>query len=653
MNHGMRHTCEQNEGMTGYGWTAYDPRNGGVQSIHDARNNLDIKISFTKAPEDHDYHWRARVSGTPVAASGSNVDTAVIFYIALEGEITNEQRELECSGAREAFDPVADVECRGKTPGLGTFRIRVTDLSSTSRGMAVKSLNVPNDSTWQAKEFSQNLLSNLLGGTGYFYGDSKVDTSNATEYREDELQFWEKTAEAHSRTTPNTEGPFELFTSVPSRPFFPRGFLWDEGFHLKIILDWDMDLALDILCSWFALMDEHGWIAREQILGAEARSKVPPEFQVQYPHYANPPTLFAVVAAFLDRLSGKVSYTGLDSYYLSHDQAGRNLLKDLYPLLKRHCEWFRRSQAGDLKSYKRPSPSSTHGYRWRGRYPQHTLTSGLDDYPCAEPPHSGELHVDAISWVGHMAVILQQVSGFLGEEEDKQMFEEHVQAIRESIDHLHWSTIEESFCDTTVDGETQKFVCNKGYISLFPFLVGLLDDEDPRIDSLLDFIRDDEEVWSPYGVRSLSRKNSLYASGENYWRNPIWVNINYLIIVRLLELAQSTSGHRRRAHKLYNELRRNIVATVFEAWRATGFAWEQYNPETGAGQRTQHFTGWTALVVKIMALPDLGSDVPEWDMGRDRDWWIKKEVILALGILLLVSLLMRRKAARVFRMALE
>ena len=49
----------------------------------------------------------------------------------------------------------------------------------------------------------------------------------------------------------------------------------------------------------------------------------------------------------------------------------------------------------------------------------------------------------------------------------------------------------------------------------------------------------------------------------------------------------------------------NIVKTVFESWKATGFAWEQYNPETGAGQRTQHFTGWTSLAVKIMCLPDL------------------------------------------------
>lgn len=44
---------------------------------------------------------------------------------------------------------------------------------------------------------------------------------------------------------------------------------------------------------------------------------------------------------------------------------------------------------------------------------------------------------------------------------------------------------------------------------------------------------------------------------------------------------------------------------MYENWEKTQFAWEQYHPETGVGQRTQHFTGWTSLVVKIMAMPDL------------------------------------------------
>lgn len=45
--------------------------------------------------------------------------------------------------------------------------------------------------------------------------------------------------------------------------------------------------------------------------------------------------------------------------------------------------------------------------------------------------------------------------------------------------------------------------------------------------------------------------------------------------------------------------------TVVDSWQKTGFAWEQYNPKTGAGQRSQAFTGWTALAVKIMSMPSL------------------------------------------------
>ncbi|KAK4897048.1 Processing alpha glucosidase I [Elasticomyces elasticus] len=110
----------------------------------------------------------------------------------------------------------------------------------------------------------------------------------------------------------------------------------------------------------------------------------------------------------------------------------------------------------------------------------------------------------------------------------------------------------------------------------------------------------------PISLRSLSTKDEYYGLGEDYWRSPIWVNMNHLVLVRLLALAEEDdSPHRSRARQLYTELRGNIVNTVAESWKQTGFAWEQYNAETGQGQRMQQFTGWTSLIVRIMPMPQL------------------------------------------------
>ena len=91
--------------------------------------------------------------------------------------------------------------------------------------------------------FARSMFSNLVGGIGYFHGDSVVDRSYAPEYEEENEVFWQDTAEARGRGNQKLEGPSSLYTSIPSRPFFPRGFLWDEGFHLLPIADWDMDLT--------------------------------------------------------------------------------------------------------------------------------------------------------------------------------------------------------------------------------------------------------------------------------------------------------------------------------------------------------------------------------------------------------------------------
>ncbi|KAK9769232.1 putative Glycoside hydrolase [Seiridium cardinale] len=735
----FRYTCEQNEGMAGYGWEEYDTRKGGVQTIHDTQNKIDVTTSFVKIPGGgHGGSWAARIKGEPRDDAPEDLKTTMVFYVTSEPRW--EEIEVASDGEDIGFD--GDVTLSGRSEALGDWKIVVTkgtgehpqsghpvsnkrDLEKTT----VQSLTMPEEHLWRAREvlftqlktsvdgivqefgadnapppwqtyqlpnqagkgnvqiiqkvfegpfefdilftsgsagkdvtgedltreikstteafsekyldvfapqapfnaqkyqkFGRSLLSNLAGGIGYFYGNHIVDRSNAPEYEEENEGFWEDTAEARARHAEQPEGPFELFTSIPSRPFFPRGFLWDEGFHLMPIIEWDADLTMEIVKSWYNLMDEDGWIAREQILGDEARSKVPAEFQVQYPHYANPPTLFLIIENFLEKLQKAngtqaspretLSKQGLhhESALLTNPSSGLKYLQDLYPLLRRQFYWFKKTQYGDIKSYEREAYSTREGYRWRGRSIQHILTSGLDDYPRPQPPHPGELHLDLISWVGLMAKTLKTVATAIGEDADAKDYATVLDNIEHNLVDLHWSSQDDCFCDATIDAfEENQLVCHKGYVTLFPFLTGLLKHDDPKLGSLLKLIGDEDELWSPFGLRSLSKNSEFYGTDENYWRSPVWINMNYLAVVQLHNVARQDGPFKAQAIDLYSRLRGNLVDAVYNSWEETGFAWEQYNPETGKGQRTQHFTGWTSLVVKIMAMPDLAAPRPGHD----------------------------------------
>lgn len=740
--------------MAGYGWDEYDIRKGGVQTIHDSGNHIDITTSFVKVPGGaNGGSWAARIKGVPRPGVPDDVRTQMILFLGQEG--FGSILEPQADGDQDGFP--GDVTVTGRSESLGDYKVVITkgtgehpaggeynedhDMEKT----VVQSMNLPPEFLWQAQrivqrqvgekvtgikdqlsqenmppawqifalpnkpsagntqivqkifegafefdilfssasagkeltsddltreikettesfgerftsvfapqapfnadeysKFGRSMFSNLIGGIGYFYGQHLVDRSYAPEYEEDDEGFWEAVAEAKNRKQQKLEGPYELFSSIPSRPFFPRGFLWDEGFHLLPIADWDMDLVLEILKSWFNLMDEDGWIPREMILGDEARSKVPEEFQVQYPHFANPPTLFFIIDTYINKLQKiangsaasqkeKLSQgESLGTAYLDNASVGLDYLRQLYPLLRRQFEWFKRTQAGDIKSYDREAYSSKEAYRWRGRTPRHVLTSGMDDYPRPQPPHPAELHVDLMAWVGLMAKSLINVGQTVGMAEDVEEYKKVLDAIEHNLDDLHWSEKEGCYCDATIDDyEENQLVCHKGYVSLMPFLTGLLKADSPKLGRILDLIGDEDELWSPHGIRSLSKKSEHYGSDENYWRSPVWININYMAVTQLhvsilppllsprdnwtqaddlkQNVATQPGPHQAKARDLYSRLRKNLVETIYKSWKATGFAWEQYNPETGEGQRTQHFTGWTSLVVKIMAMEDLSS----------------------------------------------
>jgi len=465
----------------------------------------------------------------------------------------------------------------------------------------------------QAKGFNQEeigyaraALSNMLGGIGYFYGSSLVSSA----YTQDApLDYW----------------PAPLYTAVPSRSFFPRGFLWDEGFHNLLISKWDISISRDIIAHWLDLLNAEGWIPREQILGVEARAKVPAEYVVQHNKNANPPTLFLPLQHIVRQL------------IKSDDPEDQRYLRALFPRLKLWYNWFNTTQLG-------PKPFT---YRWHGRdattikeLNPKTLTSGLDDFPRASHPSDAEYHLDLRCWMALASGVMAEIAKSLNESWEDFDATHRTLIDNKLLDEQHWSEEKQMYSDYGLHSKSVKlerpppprnlqpgqrpvqvhrekqrvtkvppehgFVESFGYVSLFPFMLKFIEPESLKLGKILSDLRDPNLLWTKYGLRSLAKSDPLYNKYNTehdppYWRGAIWVNLNYLVVGALHHYSKIAGPSQQTAAELYTELRTNIVDNIIENFKKTGYVWENYDDMTGKGKGAHPFTGWSALFVAIMA----------------------------------------------------
>ncbi|KAL4192523.1 hypothetical protein AMTRI_Chr06g172410 [Amborella trichopoda] len=455
-------------------------------------------------------------------------------------------------------------------------------------------------------------IGNLLGGIGYFYGQSKIALLKSTDNGDGEnfISYW----------------PAALYTAVPSRSFFPRGFLWDEGFHQLLIWRWDIGICLDIIGHWLDLINVDGWIPREQILGAEALSKVPDEFVRQHPTNGNPPTLFLVLQDLTVGIERNIFSPG-------ESDAIAAFLERAFVRLEAWFQWFNTTQSG-----KEPG-----SFYWHGRdnttvreLNPKALSSGLDDYPRASHPSEEERHLDLRCWMLLAAKCMHSISNLLGStnrlEKGYSLMAEELSNF-DYLNEMHSDGVTGVYCDYGNHTEKVKLrwlevmgnhaqrelvrvvteapklglVPHIGYVSLFPFMMKIIPSDSWILGKQLDIIANQSILWTKYGLRSLAKTSSLYMKRNTehdppYWRGQIWMNMNYMTLSALQHYAQEDGPHKERASTVYKELREILIRNVVQNYHRSGYLWEQYDETNGGkGKGSRPFTGWTSLILLVMA----------------------------------------------------
>lgn len=280
-------------------------------------------------------------------------------------------------------------------------------------------------STFQINQL-KSIVSSLIGGIGQYEGLPRIDFSNTNPL---DYLPWEQNGSEKNINSKNNSVRLSLFSASPSRTIFPRGFLWDEGFHQMILSQFDVSLSIKILTDWFNTMfflstpsnsskgieSLIGWIPREIILGDDASSRVPDEFITQKVTIANPPTILIVIDNLLDRFlyTRDKNRSGKKLLLLSNEEQEKFslFLNNVYPRLHAWVQWFRLSQQNHNDNF----PS----FRWRGRandgnqYIPNTLASGLDDYPRGFIATSNEKHLDLYCWMANSYRIMDKITKVL------------------------------------------------------------------------------------------------------------------------------------------------------------------------------------------------------------------------------------------------
>lgn len=235
-------------------------------------------------------------------------------------------------------------------------------------------------------------------------------------------------------------------------------------------------------------------------------------------------------------------------------------LKDVYPGLVRINQWWRRERDYDKDGI------CQYNHYWDG---------GWDNSPVYDkgmPVESPDLNAHLIVQMDR----LSRIAGELGYAEECRSWKEEAMKLTERL-IAHSYDSDKGYFLARKD-TTHEYVDTLTLINVLPLIIPDLDRA--IVKRLVEHLTNPEQFWGRYGLPTVAYNDPRYS--EDYWRGPIWLNMNFVMIEALLQ-----HGYPEEAIVL----RDRTLQVVAE----NNGLLENYDSTTGKGQNAELF-GWTTAV---------------------------------------------------------
>jgi putative isomerase len=230
------------------------------------------------------------------------------------------------------------------------------------------------------------------------------------------------------------------------------------------------------------------------------------------------------------------------------------------------------------------------------------VESGTDNNPAvADAPSQTTEGVDLQGYIYREYLALAFLAERLEEPRDAQRYREKAASLKALVQQRMWSADDGSYWN--IDSRTGAFVKVKTWTNFVPLWTGIA--SSAQADLMITRLLDPAQFWSPHGVRTLSRDEKLYDPDHGYWRGPVWILSNYLMMHGLLKYGRKAEAA---------ELAGRTVSLLVADFQKTGGMNENYNPETGAPDAGGHFVSWNLLAEHMVEEAAAGTDstaIPE------------------------------------------